>query len=82
MKYLSPKKAIQYLKDKHGIEHTPGTLAVWRSQGRGPRARKLSGKIYYTDQDLDHFVDTAEYLDTIDSRLEESDKENCHAENQ
>ncbi len=69
-KHLTPPNAIQYLKNEHGIEHTVGTLAVWRCQGRGPRAYRLHGKIYYRDKDLDHFVATAKYSETIDSRIE------------
>ena len=32
-----------------------------RTQGRGPRARKLDGVVYYYKVDLDEYVDSAPY---------------------
>lgn len=67
MKHLRPVETVTYLKEIHGIETTEGTLSVWRCQGKGPRAFKLNGKIYYRDADLDHYVGTAKVLKTMES---------------
>lgn len=66
-KSFSPKGAVQYLKETYGFKTTEGTLAVWRSQGRGPRWCKQHGKCLYRQADLASFIDTSEVIDTVDS---------------
>lgn len=56
-KFLNTDKAVEYLKTKYGIELKPSTLVVWRSQGKGPEYRRAFGKVFYTTEDLDAFVE-------------------------
>jgi len=46
----------------------PGTLAVWRSRSynRGPRYKKIGGKILYRKSDLLEFIDS-HTVETTDS---------------
>lgn len=39
------------------LHMSPGTLEVWRSQGRGPRYRKIGWKVFYTPGDLQEFIE-------------------------
>ena len=59
--------ASSYLKDK-GFPVTRGTLEVWRALGKGPRYRKLSGRVFYLVKDLDDFLNSAEVFETIHSK--------------
>ena len=36
---------------------TPGTLAVWRHQGRGPRYSKFGNRVLYRGTDLNAWLD-------------------------
>jgi hypothetical protein len=36
---------------------TPGTLATWRSQRRGPAFVKLGRRVFYRREDLRTFID-------------------------
>lgn len=47
---LSPREAAKTLN------RAPKTLASWRSMGRGPRWRKLEGRIAYRIADLRQFI--------------------------
>jgi len=67
VKNFNPPNAISYLKENFNITFTTGTLAAWRCQGKGPRYTKLAGKIYYRQEDLDSYVDTAQLIETTDS---------------
>ena len=35
----------------------PGTLAVWRCKGIGPRFKKVGRSVRYHMRDIDHFVE-------------------------
>ena len=35
---------------------SPKTLAIWASQGRGPRRIRVGGRVFYFRDDLDAFV--------------------------
>lgn len=49
--WLNTKQAGAYLSA------SPKTLAVWRSQGKGPRYRTCGGRlVLYNREDLDAFV--------------------------
>ena len=37
---------------------SPGTLEIWRSDGRGPRYRKIGWKVFYTVEDLQEFIES------------------------
>jgi Helix-turn-helix domain len=47
---LERKDAAAYLG------RTPKTLAHWATAGRGPRAVKVGGRVFYFLQDLDEFI--------------------------
>ena len=47
---LSPGEAAETLN------RAPKTLAQWRSQGRGPRWRKIEGRVAYRIGDLRAFI--------------------------
>ena len=38
------------------LGHAEKTLAMWRSQGKGPRSVKVGGKCFYFRDDLDRFI--------------------------
>lgn len=63
-KRVNPKGAAEIL----GL--TAGTLAVWRCLGRGPRYKKIGGRVFYEIADLESFADlgTVETIDTMDMR--------------
>ena len=66
--YRTPKEASQYLKDKFNVSITPGTLAVYRCHGRGPKYVKLNNKIYYQDPHLDQYIESTSMIhETTDS---------------
>jgi hypothetical protein len=65
-KALNTTEAAEYLK-AIGTPFSPGTLEVWRTQGRGPRYRKVCRRVVYMPDDLDRFS-MGQVVDTIDSR--------------
>lgn len=38
------------------LGHKSKTLAIWLSQGRGPRCIKVGGRAFYYRRDLDDFI--------------------------
>jgi hypothetical protein len=38
------------------LGHQPKTLAMWASQGKGPRLVKVGGRVFYFKDDLDAFI--------------------------
>lgn len=66
-KALNTKEAASYLKEL-GTPFSAGTLEVWRSQGRGPRYRKIFSRVVYMPADLDRFA-SGHLVETIDSRV-------------
>lgn len=50
MRLLSPDEAAERLHVK------VGTLAMWRSQGKGPRWVKLNRKVLYRPEAVDEFI--------------------------
>ena len=67
-KALNTKQASTYLEEI-GTPFSAGTLEVWRSQGRGPRYRKVGRRIFYMPDDLKKFA-FGQVVETIDSRDE------------
>ncbi len=63
---LNTPQASAYLEEI-GLPFSPGTLEVWRCQGRGPRYRKVCNRVVYMPKDLDRFAD-GQVVETIDSR--------------
>ena len=53
---LDPDAAANYLESL-GLGFSKGTLAVWRSKGKGPRYRKVACRIFYRRSDLDEFAE-------------------------
>lgn len=46
---------------------SPGTLAVWRSQRRGPRYSKLGARVVYDISDLQAFA-TRRLIETLGTK--------------
>ena len=65
LKALNTKQAANYLKEI-GTPFSAGTLEVWRSQGRGPRYRKVCRRVVYMPEDLDRFA-SGQVVETVDS---------------
>lgn len=57
--------AVEYLK-LLGLSFRPGTLEVWRSQGKGPRFKKVARKVFYDKAALDQFAE-GQSFETVDS---------------
>jgi len=55
-KFLTPDEVCARWK---GIL-TPGTLANWRNQGKGPKYVKMGGKILYKEDDIEEFEKSKE----------------------
>ena len=56
-------EAVEYMRE-HGVEFSPGTLEVWRCQGRGPAFRKIYRKVFYAKGDLDNFLNGQRVMTT------------------
>jgi len=69
MNNFDTKKAVEYLNSL-GLSFSPGTLEVWRCQGRGPRFKKVARKVFYEKAALDEFA-CGQTVETIDSRYYE-----------
>jgi hypothetical protein len=54
--YLRRKAASTYLKETHGIERAPSTLAKLAVIGGGPPFRRLNRAALYDPVDLDQWV--------------------------
>jgi hypothetical protein len=55
---LSRREASEYLFERHGIKHTPATLAKLACIGGGPAYRKVHNKIViYDPADLDDYAE-------------------------
>ena len=64
-KVLNTREAAVYL-ELIGTPFTAGTLEVWRSEGRGPRYRKVGRRVFYAADDLDRFA-AGQVVETIHS---------------
>ena len=51
-------EASAYLRDTHGVQRAPGTLAKYAVVGGGPPFRKAGRTPLYTPNDLDAWVDS------------------------
>lgn len=54
---LNTVEASRYLKQRHGISRTPGTLAWLRSHGGGPSYRLMGRNPLYDIPDLDEWAE-------------------------
>ncbi len=61
----NPREAARFLA-QIGTPFTYKTLAVWRSQNRGPAYIKLKGRIFYSEQALEKFAE-GQVVETTDS---------------
>jgi len=55
-KNLKTKSAAEYLHQL-GIDISPNTLVMWRSQGKGPQYKKIMRKVFYEKEQLDKFAE-------------------------
>ncbi|MBX6425253.1 MAG: hypothetical protein IRZ09_04945 [Variibacter sp.] len=53
---LSRAEASTYLKEKHGISHSPAYLAKLAVTGGGPRFMKARRSVIYTAELLDEYA--------------------------
>jgi len=51
---MDRKNAAKYL----GVK--PKTMAMWATQGKGPRFRKVGGKAFYFKGDLDAYIENGD----------------------
>jgi hypothetical protein len=65
LRYYDTKGAAEYLNSL-GLLFRAGTLCVWRSQGKGPRYKKIARKVFYEKTALDEFA-KGHTVDTVDS---------------
>jgi hypothetical protein len=63
---MNTANAASYLKERHGIPVSPGTMEVWRCYGKGPRYHKVARWILYSLSDLDRFA-KGQVFETTDS---------------
>ena len=63
---LTPQEAAKYLTEQCKVKTTNGTLAAWRSLGRGPRYIKVGRRCLYEKKALDEFAQ-GQVVETIDS---------------
>lgn len=55
---LPPREASKYLKDVHGVDLQPSTMAKKRCLGGGPEFRKIGGHYVSYDTDaLDRYAE-------------------------
>jgi len=52
---LNTKAAANYLA-RRGAPYSPGTLAVYRCTGRGPKFWRVGSRVFYLDADLDAWL--------------------------
>ena len=62
---FTPREAVRYLKEA-GAPFSHGTLEVWRCKKRGPRFKRIAGRVFYEKIDLDTFLNGTK-VETIDS---------------
>jgi len=54
---LNPPKTVIFLKTIRGVQTTENTMRQWRHEGRGPVATVIAGRILYSVEDLNAWVD-------------------------
>lgn len=59
-KLYDTKNAVEYFK-RLGVSFRPGTLAVWRCRGKGPKYIKVGKKVYYDEGHLLSFISGVPY---------------------
>jgi hypothetical protein len=55
-KFYRSREASKYLKEVHGVDRSPSTLAKYRCVGGGPVYRKIGRIPHYAAPDLDDYV--------------------------
>ncbi len=61
---ITTSDASLYLESR-GYPVKASTLEVWRCQSKGPKYRKIGRRVFYTQQDLDEFLEGIQ-VQTID----------------
>lgn len=57
LKLLTTNEASDYLATEHGVVRTPGTLAVYRVKGGGPKYRRVGiRQVRYTKPELNEYA--------------------------
>jgi hypothetical protein len=65
---FTTREAANIVKDRFNVKVSPGTLEVYRCQGKGPRYRKIGRRAFYCESDLKEFYfDNAQVVETVDS---------------
>lgn len=54
---IPTRQAAAYLTEIKNIPTAPSTLEVYRHRSRGPKYKKVSGRVYYTAAWLDEYAD-------------------------
>lgn len=55
---MTASEVVPYLREKHGIKHTVGTMEAYRSSGRGPRYFTVQNRAFYLAEDVDEWAKT------------------------
>jgi len=55
MQKVNTRGAVRYLSDR-GVCFARKTLEIWRIRGKGPKYRRISGRIFYDIDALDEFL--------------------------
>ncbi len=67
---LRRAEASVYLKEKHGIDRAPATLAKQRLTGAGVPYTQLGGNVLYSKRDCEEYLVSRRRLSTSDARPE------------
>ena len=59
---VTTRQASRYLTEISGIPIAASSLEVYRCQSRGPRYKKIGGRIYYTIGWLDEYAQGVEII--------------------
>jgi hypothetical protein len=59
---VTTKQASRYLTEVKGVPTAPSSLEVYRCRSKGPRYKKIGGRIYYTTSWLDEYARGVEII--------------------
>ena len=59
---VTTKQASRYLTEVKGLPTASSSLEVYRCRSRGPRYKKIGGRIYYTTSWLDEYARGVEII--------------------
>lgn len=63
---MTTDQAVDYLRATHGFTTTKSTLETRRCRGGGPAYLRITGKVYYTERQLNEWLslNSIEYAHT------------------